>query len=1087
MIQRTALVVLAACLLAGCVSSGSRDPQLRADHGGIIDVETGGPAPLVATHRYQVRLRAVDAGALFFSAAADRSPEDDATTAWQLVSRIDDSSLFRFAAPGEGHYRFVATTGDRPTDEACCLELHVDRTAPRCELSVVADDRDGAGVRVQWRVEDALPLSDGVSLYYSSDGGLRWHRIVGAFAYAGEHRWPHPGAAAQLVVRLDCSDLAGNATRLERSLAAGSNVAQPRTNSNGNVAITPAVASGGGAGERAIAVPASTRWFPGIARVEATTGGELTGGGRYLFAGGARVELPRGAEFVVVRTSNGLTEATQEQQLVPVRGFAHLPRWNGGPFELATTVAGEEIVSPRFWIDSSAPEIADFEVRGTAESLQLRWQLDGQDPEGFPAPTVTLHYRGDDGDEAAQTLVGDGTQDVAVSTGNYRVWIVAQDASGNVSSATDEVRRVTVGRNGPRPLNFSGETFAAAGRHLFFMSPGPPDAVHSVVTVRILATVTETQISAVEAPAGASSLLLETPPTSGDYWVEISWSDRDGRQQVARGEEPFTVDAEPPRIRWQQTPSETSGDALFVIERLGDRTEPVAALELLRRPSPVGGDWHPWPSPVPEPQLAAEKIELRADLSAWMEGDWEIAAVAVDALGNRTAPLAALPVRVDRTPPDPARMRLPAEATEGTLVQIELVGEEAPGVTEAAWFCDGAAHVTRRVSWKERDTGWIGTMQPFPAGKGRLLVTLHDPAGNVAERSAPFVVAAALEQLDVAPGDVVAQGAPLFVSYRLAASVSPDGLEVQIRDGDRIVARQPLLPGKDRVVVAAPAAPGAYSVGIAPVNAALFESQIAALTVRGHRARTEGATTTPDKTTPDGVTPDGATTTAVGTQPQTPPGVPRQLGVQEELRVAQLVSAFRTLQGQWQLGERGAQIEAEKQRLIQELQAQLVRAPRHVALRKALARLLTLAQPPDYRGSLWVLEQGIVLGGHAPDLAALHADAGVIALQSSDFAVAADHLVNAIRYEDGAHRRYNLGLAYRRLGMSLEAEAELRRAVVLAPTQTAIVRAWAKVVSRLAPEQRQQGRAILEGWRKQGILEATQAQEAELILREGGS
>lgn len=1116
-------LVATVVLLAGsaCVSE-PREPEvavLRAHPGGVIEVARPGAPPVrLATHQQHAVISAPVAGALWVArselanATAPRRTQGtiDARSAWQVVPRRGDSSDFEFTAPGEGCYQFIATTGDvpvgagsdsgklgsgaaesaSPIDESgagVCLELYVDRTAPRSEVSVRAIAESVSDIIVRWSVSDPLPLSDGVLLFYSVDEGRNWRRMVGNFARAGEERWPHPepGAPGSLAIRLDCADVAGNSSRREAVLGAGARAGLARSSHSDGTArpneTDPQSTRGRSSATERATTPA-LRWFDGAVRVETEAGGEVHSGGRYLFAGGSRVHLPMGITRAVIHG-----DEDQSQPLSPIDGVARLPRWTGGPYTITGRVRGSDETSPPFWIDSSPPSLSDFQVRGGSAALRVEWQLEDAGPAGFPPPSVKLYYRKDDGIEGSRRLVsadpvsGVGSVEVALTRGDYRVWIVARDAAGNTSSDSaagvpevDRVLRATVGRSGPRPLNFAGEVFGGGGRHLFFMSPGPRGAVESPLEVRVLATGTEAEVSSAQAPAGASSLLLEVPALSGTYWVEIAWVDARGERQTSRGNEPFRVDADPPVVRWHQVPAQTSGNTLLVLETPGTDPEPVSSIELLRRRSPSAGEWGRWPAPVPEPQLLAKRIELQADLSTWEEGHWEIAVVVADAFGNRTEPLAALPLRVDRTAPDPAKLKLPATATEGVPLQIELTGDDTPGTTEIVWFREGASHVSRRVAWKEKSGGWQGTVAPLPAGQGRLLVTLHDPAGNRAERSATLAVTPALEELVVAPGDVVDQGAPLFVNYRLSGAVPLPGLELQIRDGERVVARQALAPGKTRVVVAAPEAPGSYSVGIAPPNAGLFQSRIVPLTVRsGRAARGPAGTSAAD--------PGEATgrPTAAGSNGQ------RDLSVQEELRVAQLISAFRSFQGRWQLGERGATVAAEKQHLIQELQGQLVAVPRHAPLRKALARLLTLAEEPDYRGALWVLDQGIALGGTSPDLASLLADAGVIALQSGQLDVAAKHLVEAIRYEDGAHRRYNLGLVYRRQGKLLEAEAELRRAVAMAPTQSAILRAWAKVAGKLTPEQREQARGILQEWRRQGVIENAQAQEAELLLRGG--
>lgn len=1029
--------------------------------------------------------------------AADRGLVPGATASPSDGRPVGDGSLARLDTTREGDY-LLAPPGPQPSHAgAAVLCLQVDRTPPRALLST-SWAGDPPRLIVHWSIEDRLPLAaPGMQLLHSRDDRRTWMRLGDSHPSHGTLDWtPPPGEATGQWLRIEGSDAAGNGFSREAPLGE----------------TPPALAPDALSQDAAQRPPDWTALWadhpvPPLYRVMDTAGGAT----EVLLAAGARLTVPPTCDPQALRIED--SAGLQLDVVVDEAGGWQFPSVDDGSFTLALECAGQRWHGLRVHLDGTPPRVERFEALGGLDGVRLRWRVADLTPTTSSAelaalavPRAWLLVRQDGEPWREESLPGpEGERHWPLAPGHYELALSAVDAAGNRSAAAGPVLACRVGGDGPEPLNFSGEVFAAGASHLLFLRRGDPAEVSSEIEVRLLELPGERMVREARLPAGTTQVLLQVPERDGRYLVEVHWLDAHAMPRVLRGRAPFLVDATPPRVRWGTMPFAVARAIELELRHEGEQHESGVVWRFLRRaasveaaPIPAEGTgpvapsrrpWEAWPT-IPELRMEpGGLLRVLADFGSWPEGSWELAVDAADALGNRSPePLVGGVVEVDRTAPSLTELELPARTLEGISLSFRVRDAQRPAQGELLWFREQAPTLRRELDWKPHELGgWLGTAAGLPPGTGRLLIAVADAATNRAERSGDLQVLPAVRQLRVEPGRVVEQAAPLFVSYELEEPLpfADQELELRIEAPDGRVARvQPIIERRRRLVVEAPMDPDTYRVGIAPSGGPLFESSIVPLVVRryGVLARSEFRGLTP----PEDATTLSETASAAPSRSSaiTSPG---GQGVEVDLQTERLLAAFTAFQSRWQLGERGAASDAERHQLLGELQADLVREPLHAPLRQALARLLTFSTEPDLDGASWVLEQGVELGLSGPDRAAVLSDLGVIRLQRRDFDSAERALAEAIELQDSARRRYNLAQVQVARGRYEQAEAELARAVALDPTLSVYQRNWARAAARLeGPEGRQRAMRRLEDWHARGWLTPVQRRELEHLVRTDG-
>ncbi|MFQ5653636.1 MAG: hypothetical protein ACE5GW_02760, partial [Planctomycetota bacterium] len=222
--------LLGSLLLGGCIFSRSptRSPgavvgEPHPDPGGVLEVPREGSlsVPLTrATSRWEIPLSPLWHGDRILV----RGP---ARKGWRLLDVDPQGGVALLAVPREGTYLLCASPGSAPpVAPRGTLRLVVDRSPPAMELVLKRlSPRQGGeepGLMLRWRVEDRLPLAEGVEIAYRSPGDDGWRVLSLRHDARGVVSWPiFPQPLRGHRLRLRARDLAGNRGLLEGSLAAG--------------------------------------------------------------------------------------------------------------------------------------------------------------------------------------------------------------------------------------------------------------------------------------------------------------------------------------------------------------------------------------------------------------------------------------------------------------------------------------------------------------------------------------------------------------------------------------------------------------------------------------------------------------------------------------------------------------------------------------------------------------------------------------------------------------------------------------------------------------------------------------------------
>ncbi|MEE8142561.1 MAG: hypothetical protein V3T77_05635, partial [Planctomycetota bacterium] len=621
-----ATLLFGAVIVAGCSKLPFRGdpPGLMPDPGGEIEVPMaveGRKVMTLVTSRKTLPVKGELASAhLLFQSPGDSGWRDGGGRESTVVLPLPEEGLYHLAL-SEGAYAgaaSVATGG---------MRVLVDRTPPRLQIEIEVQQQD---LWLRWSVEEPLPLSEGPRLHYSPDAGSHWRAVGGTLDRKGEFRWPKPPPPLENHhFRLEAIDLAGNAA--VTAVALGEPRQQP-----------------GRAEEKLEPLPPSEVKKPEVAATASRplpdheVWRELRERGSPV-AGRTTLRISGPPESVILLHPDGL-HADRSVTTLPlgVTGLITLPPVTGAGFRLQASIGGEKRVSPAFAIDSNPPHLEVQQVEVGAGSISLKWHAeDGEDPR---APVVTLHYRGE-GKWQEKSLPASGAEEIPLEPGSYLFYLSARDATGNRTPMPrpEQFYQRAISGDGPRPLNFYGETYRGGMSHVLFLSRSSLDPSHPIEVVAVPVE-GSTSLSIATVSAGERTLLWTLPAESGRYWLELRWQDAAGQAHSSRGVEPFTIDCDAPQIEWQPTREFVGEELELVLKEVGSPPEKVSQVIFQRRES-TAQEWQAVPveeihfpaSGSPEnsfPEIG--EVRVRLDTRNWEEGSWQVAAQVEDRLGNRS-------------------------------------------------------------------------------------------------------------------------------------------------------------------------------------------------------------------------------------------------------------------------------------------------------------------------------------------------------------------------------------------------------------------------------------------------------------------
>ncbi len=608
--------------------------------------------------------------------------------------------------------------------------------------------------------------------------------------------------------------------------------------------------------------------------------------------------------------------------------------------------------------------------------------------------------------------------------------------------------------SGPRPLNFSGERFRGGASHYLFLSAPERSESGTPLDVRIVPEAGGEPAWSERVAYGSPKVLVEMPAESGLYRVELDWTDVDGRPHRALGSAPFEVDADPPRLEWIDAPRAVSASAVTKLRVAGDAPSAIARWLYLFREAGAT-EWREIsPASVARENLEGGETRLRIDTAAWPEGEWELAALAEDDAGNVAPEPARLAhsILVDRTPPDIAPATLVTPVIEGMPLLFEWKSVTEPPSAQVRWAPSGAAGDRHDIAWRSRDGEWRGTAPALAPGVGTLALVLTDAAGNIAERSNAVEVGRAVRVLRTVPASPLSPGASFFLEYEMAPPLPEPARPVEVRllASEQVLASVPLEARGGRVRLEAPRTVGDYRLRVFVVGSAVPFQSDTPLVV----AARDVAAATP------AMSPARSFDQSTG----------RPVAALEP--GDDLLVAFRDFKRRWTQGERGEEIESRRAGLRRGLEQLLERDPGATAARRALAQLAVYREPPDLEAASALLGERLRLTrtGSDDDLPEVLNDLAAIALKMGRADLAEGYLLHAVRIEDSALRRYNLGEAYMLAKRWRDAETAFRRAVEREPERIGYRQAWARAAALLLADERPRVERTLEEWQSKGIL-----------------
>ena len=173
---------------------------------------------------------------------------------WQLYQEVKPAEKsFRFRARRDAEFWFATQTvnadgsGDRADNRAVQMRLIVDTTKP--QLQVLPKVESSGKVSVHWSAADPFLAANSVRLEWQPVGGDGWQHLVAdkptatRGQYSATSNFLPPTGTAQLIIRGEAADTAGNKTIVSRQFAL-------QADEEGQAALVPAAPGSGALAQR---------------------------------------------------------------------------------------------------------------------------------------------------------------------------------------------------------------------------------------------------------------------------------------------------------------------------------------------------------------------------------------------------------------------------------------------------------------------------------------------------------------------------------------------------------------------------------------------------------------------------------------------------------------------------------------------------------------------------------------------------------------------------------------------------------------------------------------------------------------------
>lgn len=592
-----------------------------------------------------------------------------------FVDLLEGGLVVATAAPSGGEVSFDLSRPEGPYAWALVARDAAGNASPASNSATVTVDRTrpGAAVVTAPAAGATVPGAGGVVFSGTAEPGATVSVTVDGATVtatvAGDGTWSVavPAADGARTAAVVVSDRAGNASDPVAVAFVADSIAPPAP-----VIASPASGSATSAASATVSGTAE-----GGATVRILVDGVQVG--TAVAAGGAfsaTVPLPAGDGDAVVTAV-----------AVDAAG-------NASPASAPVAVTVDRTAPPPPAFAAPSPtNLALVPVSGTAEAGATVEVLDG----GVSVATTTALP---DGTFSVGAPLGEGARTVSV---------VARDAAGNATAAgpaTVVVDRTAPGLPSvvsPADSEVLGAADLVAGQ-VVFSGTAEPLALVAVEVDGVPAGTVAAD------PLGGWSLAATV--AGGPHTVRAAATDAAGNSSGLGAAVPFTLDAiQPPTPVVESPAGPLATNALDLA--VAGTAEPGAAVRIFLDGALV------------EEASADGLGRFSASVPLpGADGTVQLAAVAVDAGGNASAPTAAVPVVVDRTAPAAPAIDAPAEGAAFPPGEVEVRGRAEPGARVAVTVAGATETVTAAA-----DGTW-SVVVGVPAGEQTLSATQTDAAGN---------------------------------------------------------------------------------------------------------------------------------------------------------------------------------------------------------------------------------------------------------------------------------------------------------------------------------------------------------------------